>query len=201
MSVEGHYSYSVLEVIKQRWSPRAYSDRPVETEKLQSLFEAARWAASSFNEQPWRFIVATKQDHPERHERILSCLVEANQAWAKAAPVLMLNFISERFQKNDKPNRVAEHDLGLAMGNLSLQAASMGLVVHQMAGVDLDQAASTFNPPEGFAPTTAAAIGYFGDPQTLKEDWMRESDLSPRQRMDFDDFVFGDAWGESSGLF
>lgn len=201
MSVEGYTTYPVLDVIQQRWSPRAFSDQTVEIEKLQSLFEAARWAASSYNEQPWRFIIATKQDHPERYEKILSCLVEANQAWAKSAPVLMLNLISERFMKNDKPNRVAEHDLGLAMGNLSLQAASLGLMVHQMAGVDLDKASATFNPPEGFVPMTAAAIGYAGDPESLEEEWMREAEVAPRTRMDFDAFVFGDDWGKSSGLF
>lgn len=201
MSVEGHYTYPVLDVIQQRWSPRAYADTPVETSKLQSLFEAARWAASSYNEQPWRFIVASKQDHPERYERILSCLVEANQAWAKAAPVLMLTFVSTHFKRNEKPNRVAEHDLGLAMGNLSLQATDLGLVVHQMAGIDFDAVKSTFSPPEGIEPCTAAAIGYAGEPESLSEDWMQDADRAPRTRMDFDDLIFGDAWGEASGLF
>ena len=200
MSVEGHYMYPVIDEIKQRWSPRAFTNQSVEQEKLQSLFEAARWAASSYNEQPWRFFIATK-DQPERFETLLSLLVEANQAWAKDAPVLMLNFVSEKFKRNDKPNRVAEHDLGLAMGNLSLQAAALGLVVHQMAGIDLEKTIQVLSPPEGFRPVTAAAIGYVGDTESLSEDWMKQADTTPRTRMDFNDLVFGDGWGQPSGLF
>ena len=193
--------YPVLDVIKRRWSPRAFSpDRPVEPQKLRRCFEAARWAASSFNEQPWRFLVATREDKP-RYDRVLSCLVETNQKWAQTAPVIGLTCISTKFQKNDKPNRVAFHDLGLAMGNLTLQATDMGLFVHQMAGVDLDKIRETFHVPDDFEPQTAFAIGYPGDTGQLPEDWMREAEQAPRDRMDFNDFVFGDDFAKPSGLF
>ena len=192
--------HPVLDVIRRRWSPRAFSDRPVEPQKIRRLFEAARWAASSFNEQPWRFILATS-DQPERRERVLGCMVETNQKWAKGAPVLGLTCISTAFAKNGKTNRVAFHDLGLAMGNLSLQATDMGLFVHQMAGVDQDAIRREFDVPEGFEPQTGFAIGYPGDPASLPEDWMREAEQAPRDRLPFDEFVFGDRFGQPSGLF
>src|SRR5260370_15292830 len=125
--------YPIEEILRRRWSPRAFSARPVEPEKLQSLFEAARWAASSFNEQPWNFIVATKQN-PEEHEHLLSCLVEGNQRWARAAPVLMVSVATLNFDKTGKPNRHAVHDVGLAVQNLIIEATALGLFVHQMAG-------------------------------------------------------------------
>ena len=192
--------HPVHDVIKHRWSPRAFADKPVEPGKLRSLFEAARWAASSYNEQPWRFIVATKQD-PAGFDKALHCLVEANQAWAKAAPVLVLTAISTHFKKNGKPNRVALHDLGAAAAHLALEATNQGLVIHQMAGVDTDKVASEYNLPEGFKAETAIAIGYEGDHDALPEDWMREAEKAERTRAAFDDFVFSGTWGKASGLF
>ena len=127
-------AHPVQDLITQRWSPYAFSDRPVSEDDLRSLFEAARWAASSYNEQPWRYIVATKAA-PAEFERLLSCLVEGNQAWAKAAPVLALGCISLNFVLNCRPNSAAEHDLGLASATLTLEATARGLVVHQMIGI------------------------------------------------------------------
>src|SRR5437868_2953172 len=125
--------YPIEEILKRRWSPRAFSDRMVGSEKLRSLFEAARWAPSSFNAQPWSFIVATKEK-PEEHARLLSCLVEKNQQWARLAPVLMVSVAKLKFEKTGKPNRHAFHDVGLAMGNMLVEATALGLCVHQMAG-------------------------------------------------------------------
>ena len=125
--------YPIHELIKQRWSPLAFNIRPVEPEKIASLLEAARWAASCFNEQPWFFIVAT-QDNAQEYEKLFSCLVEANQTWAKDAPLLMLSVAKLSFTRNNKPNRHALHDLGFAVGNLTLQAQALGLFVHQMGG-------------------------------------------------------------------
>src|SRR5213078_4673493 len=125
--------YPIEEILQRRWSPRAFSDRMVESEKLQSLFEAARWAPSTFNEQPWAFIVATKQNL-EEHARLLSCLAEKNQQWARLAPVLMVSVAKLNFDKNGKPNRHAFHDVGLAVGTMIVQATSLDLFVHQMAG-------------------------------------------------------------------
>src|SRR6185436_17210538 len=110
--------HPILKVLAERWSPYAFEDRPVSDADLRSLFEAARWAASSYNEQPWRYVVATKAN-PAEFERLLSCLVEANQAWAKAAPVLALGCTSLYFTLNGKPNAAAVHDLGLASASLT----------------------------------------------------------------------------------
>src|SRR6266702_6198279 len=119
--------YPIHDLLRRRWSPRAFSDRRVEPDKLRSLWEAARWAASSFNEQPWSFIVATRQKQ-EEHARLLSCLVEKNQQWARLAPVLMVSVAKLKFEKTGKPNRHAFHDVGLAMGNLLVEATALGLV-------------------------------------------------------------------------
>lgn len=130
--------YPIHELIRDRWSPRAFSDRPVEKETLLSLLEAARWAASASNRQPWSFIVATK-DNPTEYERLLGILVENNQRWAKDAPVLILA-VAKVINDDGKENRYAFHDVGLALGNLSLQATALGLSVHQAAGFDRDKA-------------------------------------------------------------
>ncbi|MEM8494188.1 MAG: nitroreductase family protein [Planctomycetota bacterium] len=200
MSKTAQTKYPILDCLADRWSPRAFAGRPVEREKLQALFEAARWAASAFNEQPWRFVVATK-DQGDAYDRVLSCLVEANQAWAKAAPVLGITAVSQTFKKNGKDNRCAEHDLGLAMGNLSAQATALGLVVHQMAGIDQDAAMDKLNIPDGFHAFSAFSIGYAGDPEALPEGWMRDSETSLRDRNGFDEFVFGAVFGEATCWF
>jgi len=191
--------YPILDVLKKRWSPYSFTDRPVEPQKLRCLFEAARWSASSFNEQPWRFILATKED-PAAFDKALGCLVEANQAWAKHVPVLLLCITKDNFTKNDKPNKVNEHDLGLAMGNLTTQATSLGLHVHQMAGIDPDKVRQTYGVPEGFTPLTAAAIGYQGDHADLDPD-IKKRDQGQRTRAAFGGFVFGGKFGQASGLF
>ena len=185
--------YPILDVIKRRWSPRAFGDRPVEPHKMRCLLEAARWAASSYNEQPWRFMVVRKSEEAA-FEKALSCLVEANQAWARNAAVLLLTATKTTFAKNDKPNRVHQHDLGLAMANLSLQATAMGLFVHQMAGIDRDKVRAAYQVPDGYEPQTAAAIGYPGDPGSLSEDWMRDAEQAPRTRHPMPQFVFGETW-------
>lgn len=126
--------HSIHELLAKRWSPYAFANRPVSHDDLRSLFEAARWAASSYNEQPWRFVVAMKEDS-EDFERLLSCLVEGNQAWAKSAPVLVIGCTSLNFERNNQPNTAAVHDLGLASANLTFEAMARGLFVHQMIGI------------------------------------------------------------------
>lgn len=121
-------AHPIHELVAGRWSPYAFSDRPVSDDDLVSLFEAARWAASSYNEQPWSYIVATKAN-PEEFERLLSCLIEANQVWARAAPVLGLGCTSLHFSHNNRPNAAAVHDLGLASATLTLEATARGLFV------------------------------------------------------------------------
>ena len=131
--------YPIHEPLAARWSPYAFEDRLVPDADVRSLFEAARWAPSSYNEQPWRYLVATKDD-PEQFQRLLSCLDEGNQSWAKAAPVLALGVVSLRFALNAQDNRAAVHDLGLAAGNLLVEATVRGLCVHQMIGILPDKA-------------------------------------------------------------
>jgi len=190
--------HPIHELIARRWSPYAFADRPVPEDDLRSLFEAARWAASSYNEQPWSYIVATRAD-PAGFERLLSCLVEGNQVWAGAAPVLALGCTSLRFTRNGKPNAAAVHDLGLASASLTLEATARGLVVHQMIGIMPDKARELYRIPEGVQPLTGLAIGYAADPSTLPETY-RERDLTPRGRKPLSEFVFDGEWGAASGL-
>ncbi len=187
--------YEIQELIEQRWSPRAFAARAVEPLKLRQLLEAARWAASCFNEQPWSFIVGVKDDGVE-FERLLDCLVEANRRWAAHAPVLMLSVARLNFERNGKPNRHAFHDVGQAVASLTVQATALGLVVHQMAGFDIAKAREQFQIPEGYEPVAAIALGYQGDPQTLHED-LREKELATRTRRPQESFVFTGRWGEA----
>jgi len=190
--------HPVHELIAKRWSPYAFADRSVAERDLRSLFEAARWAPSSYNEQPWSYIVATK-DQPADYEMILSCLVEANQEWAKAAPVLALGVATLRFTRNGKPNKAAVHDLGLAAAGLVLEATARGLVVHQMIGIEPERARELFGIPEGSEAYTSLAIGYAGNPAALPEK-LRERDVGPRHRKPLNEFVFGAKWGSASAI-
>jgi nitroreductase len=191
--------HPILNVLARRWSPRAFSDRPIEPGKIAQLFEAVRWSASSFNEQPWRFIVATR-DQREEYARVLSCLVEGNRGWAITAPLLGLTLLKKTFSRNGKPNRVALHDVGLAMGNLSAQATALELCVHQMAGIEMGRIASEFGVPDDFEPATGFAIGYLGDPDSLPEPWMRDAEKQPRDRRPLSEFVFTGRFGAPSPL-
>ncbi len=190
--------YPIHELLTERWSPYAFADRPVATADICSLFEAARWAASSYNEQPWSYIVATKEN-PELFQQLLSCLVEANQFWAKDSPVLALGIVSHKFTRNQEDNRAAIHDLGLASSNLVVEATARGICVHQMIGILPDKARELFEIPEGYEAWTAMAIGYQGDPMTLP-DALKERDLMPRQRKPLNQFVFSGKWGSASPL-
>ncbi len=190
--------HPILKLLAERWSPYGFADRPVADSDLRSLFEAARWAASSYNEQPWNYLVATRENI-EEFGRLLSCLVEANRAWAKTAPVLVLGVVSLQFAKNKQNNRAAVHDLGLAAGNLVVEATARGLSVHQMIGILPDKAREVYQIPEHFEAWTAMAIGYKADPATLP-DAVRDRDHSPRQRKRLSKFVFTGQWGKAAPL-
>ena len=189
--------YPIHDLIARRWSPRAFSARRVEADKLLSLFEAARWAASSSNEQPWSFLVASI-DNSLEHEELASCLVPGN-AWARRAPVLVLSVASLDFAKNASPNRHGYHDVGLAVENLVIQALSMDLFVHQMAGFDVEKARKIFEVPPRHDPVAMIAIGYLGDPESLTED-QRLREKAPRQRKPMHQFLFAGKWGRTSPL-
>lgn len=185
--------YPINEFIAERWSPYAFKKQPVSEADLCSLFEAARWSASSYNEQPWSYIVGTKQN-PELFQHLLSCLVELNQFWAKEAPVLVLAIVNHKFAHNHEVNKAAIHDLGLASANLVLEATTRGLSVHQMIGIIPDKARILFDIPDDSEALVGMAIGYQGDPMKLP-DALKERDLMPRQRKSLDQFVFSGKWG------
>ena len=190
--------HPVHDIIARRWSPYGYSDRPVSPADLRSLFEAARWAASSYNAQPWSYLVATRKE-PEAFSRLLQCLVEGNQTWASTAPVLAIGCSKLNFAHNGLPNKAALHDLGLASANLTFEATARGLCVHQMGGILPDKIRDLYAIPEGVQPLTALAIGYPADPDTLSAT-LRERDLKVRERRPLMEFVFSDKWGVASTL-
>lgn len=187
-----------LDLIRRRWSPRAFSDRPVSSQDLAFLLDAARWAASSSNEQPWRFIVARKTD-PETYQKLLESLVEANQTWARNAPVLLLTAAKRTFTSNGSPNRFALHDAGMALANLMLQGTSMGIYTHPMAGFDPAKARANFAIPEDFEVGAAVAIGYLGDAAGLLPRH-QQSEAAPRTRKPLEALVFGGVWGQPAVL-
>jgi nitroreductase len=184
--------FPVHDFIAERWSPRAFSDKPVAPDVLQSLFEAARWAPSSSNEQPWAYIVATKDD-TENFAKLVCVLVPSNVTWAQHAPVLALAVVELAFAKSGTPNRNAQHDVGAASAWLTVEATSRGLFVHQMAGYDHDKARQVFGIPAGWEPIAAIAIGYPGDPDSLPQP-LRDREVAPRIRKPISAFVMSGSW-------
>jgi nitroreductase len=187
--------YPVDDLVRRRLSPRAFSDRPVTPQTLRSLLEAARWAPSCFNEQPWSFIVAAQSD-PVEFARLLSCMVEKNQLWAKHAPVLMLSVAAKNFVGSGKPNRHATHDVGGAAAWLTVQATALGLFVHQMAGIDPEKARQTYGVPDTHDVISGIAVGYRGDPNQLPEDF-RKKETVRSTRKPQREFVFSGRWGQT----
>ena len=190
--------FPLHELIRERWSPRAFADKPVPQDVLRSIFEAARWAPSSFNEQPWAYIVATKDDK-DNFEKMLSVLVDFNVQWAKSAPVLALAVAKLTFAKNNAPNRNAQYDTGAATALLSVEATARGLAVHQMAGFDAEKARQVFGVPEGWEPIAALAIGYPGDPASLPPP-LKDREMAPRTRKPIAEFVMAGQWGHTASF-
>ena len=173
------------EAIQARWSPKHFSARPVEPEKLRALFEAARWAASCFNEQPWRFIVATKAD-PEEFARVVSLLAEKNLEWAKTAWAIGFSAAKKTFSHNNAPNRFGLHDTGAATANLAVEGTALGVRTHFMGGFDAQRARTEFHVPDDFEIGAAFAIGYIDEPGTVPP---------ARTRKELEQIVFGPDWG------
>jgi nitroreductase len=184
--------YPLHSLISRRKSTRAFSEEPVEPEKLRSVLEAARWAPSSSNIQPWRFIVATKEQ-PENYERLLGLVVEQNKIWAANAPILILSVAKLTHETGEKPNKFALHDVGLASANMTLQATSLGLVVHQMGGFNVENAKTVLNIPKDFEPVAMIALGY-GDTTDFLPEYLREREFAPRVRKDLSELAFDGVW-------
>lgn len=178
-------------LIRERQSPRIFSDRSIGEGEMESLLEAVRWAASSRNEQPWRLIYAHRGT--EAYRQIMDCLSEFNRQWAGNAPLLMLTAYKEQFSSG-KDNFHALHDLGLALGNLTFQAQSMEIALHHMAGVDWRKVQRIFDVPAGFHVTTAIAVGYYGGDLKQLSDSLQKSETAPRERMPTNAFAAEGHW-------
>jgi nitroreductase len=192
-------STGILDIIAERWSPRAFSDQPVSTEDLHEIFTAASWAASSTNEQPWRFLFGRNGD--STFMKILDSMVEANQAWAKHAPILLLSVGKSTFSPGPytgRHNPYALHDTGAASALLALQTRALGLYAHGIGGFDHEKARAHFNIPKDFEIGACWAIGYLGDPDTLP-DQLRQREIAPRSRKPLTEFVFAQ-WGVPAKL-
>lgn len=192
MNRQANTDHGVHELISKRWSPYGFSDKAVSTEDLKSLFEAARWASSSYNEQPWRYLLATREQ-PEAYNKLLSCLVEPNQQWAKKAPVLVLGLHTKSFARNGKDNRSAPHDLGQANAQLTFEATARGLALHMMAGILPERARDIYKLPEDVEVFVGLAIGY----PDHSEHEFAERDGRERSRRPLSDFVFSE-WGQAA---
>ncbi len=187
MQASSEFETDILDIIKSRRSRRAYRAKAIEPEKIKSLFEAARWAPSSANEQPWTYVYATR-DQPTLYNKIFEALNDGNKIWAKEAPLLLVSLARKIFFKNERPNGSAKYDVGAANAFLSLQATQLGLNVHQMGGFDHAILSANLNIPETFDLGVVMAIGYPGDPQQLPLP-LQERELSPRLRHLQNEFV------------
>ena len=187
----------VMPVFFQRWSPRSFADREVRAETLAKVFEAARWAASSLNEQPWRFFVGMRGS--STYEKIFNALSNFNKAWANLAPVLILGAAHTKHTRDGKPNRVALYDLGAAASYITLQAAALGLVTHQMGGFSAERAQQALGIPEDYVMGTVIALGYQGEPKALSDERLRMEETTPRTRKPLSEIVLAE-WGVPAKL-
>jgi nitroreductase len=181
-------------LIQKRWSGRAFvENQPVSREQIIALLEAARWAPSCWNDQPWRYIVFDRFHNKDAWQKAFECLSEGNQKWVIQAPVLLIAFADTRFTRNGKPNRWGQHDTGAASTNLCLQAASMGLMAHQMGGYDRDKVRETFAVPDQFDIMSMIAVGYPANEDQINPDEL-ERELEPRERAPLGEHFFDSSW-------
>ncbi|MFA8299949.1 MAG: nitroreductase family protein [Hyphomicrobiales bacterium] len=191
-------THMINDLLRIRWSPRAFADKKIDDSIIKRLFEAARWAPSAFNEQPWRYIFGIKGT--KSYEKIREVLIEFNQIWTETAPLLILNITKQNFTLNNHPNHTCEYDLGQSVANISIEAIENGLYSHQMSGFDSDKAKDIFDIPDGYHAVSVIAIGYLGDPDSLPEN-MREMETRERERNDFNSFVFTEEFDKKSDIF
>ncbi len=191
-------SFPLHPLLQQRRSIFAFSSTPVEQEKIISILEAARWSPSSFNEQPWHYILATKEMKKE-YDILLQIVNESNAQWVQNAPVIILSVTKLIFDRNGKPNRYAFHDVGIAFANMTLQAVSLGLSIHPMGGFDKEKSCELLKIPEGYEPVSVIALGYQGDEKMLSEE-IQQKDQKPRERKKLQEFVYSKEWGIPSPI-
>ena len=178
-------TFPVLDTIRNRWSPRSFSDKQLSEEELNTLFEAASWAFSANNGQPWTYIYAFKGS--EGFEKLVDCLMPGNQLWAKNASVLMLNVANKMM--GERPNHSAKHDAGAANATLALQAISMGIYSHLMGGFSAEKAIEAFGiDTEKQEPIVMIALGYLGEAEKLEEPFLSR-ELAPRTRKSLEEFT------------
>jgi nitroreductase len=195
---EANNIYPINEFARKRWSPRAFLDKPVEPEKLRSLFEAARWAPSGGNQQPWHFILGIRPD--ETWQKIYATLTGRNTIWNVPVPVLVATVGRKNILNKDIQSPTFSYDVGQSVAHLSIEATNLGLYVHQMAGFVPEKIVEAFEIPKNYQPLTVFAIGYIGDPSSLRED-MKKEELEPRVRKEFSDFIFTEKFGKTHPLF
>lgn len=189
-------STPIHDIIQNRWSPRAFAaDKMIDPETILTLLEAARWAPSCFNDQPWRFVVCNKADEIAAWEKLLGCLGEKNQLWAQNAPILILTVAMHNFAHNDKPNRWSAFDTGASSISLCLQATAMGLITHQMGGFDAEKCQSIFNLPENCTPMSVIAVGYQA-PAMQSNSALMLTESKERSRKPLEDLFYFGAWKE-----
>ncbi len=191
--------YQILPEIFERRSILSFSEKPVEPEKLKLLFEAARCAPSSMNLQPWRFVYAGKED-VDNYNKLFNLLSDRNKLWAGSAPILAVGIAEVIMEYKERLNRFAFYDLGMAVGNLLVQATSLGLFVHQMGGYDAEKAKQVLDIPQGFEPVATIAIGYKGESEKLPMN-LKKRESGTRIRKEIKEFVFEGGWGKASTKF
>lgn len=186
-------NHPIHELLATRYSPYGFDpEYAIAADDLRSLFEAVRWAASSFNEQPWRFLSARREER-DAFDTLLSCLIDFNQSWARHASALLIGLTLPNFEGRDEKNPAAVHDLGIATATLSLEASARGLAIHAMIGIDAKKVRSLCTVPAEVKPVVAIALGRPGDPPELAEK-LAGRDRETRERKALGDFVFGAAW-------
>jgi nitroreductase len=190
--------HEIVPLIRERWSPRAYlASKPVDSDTLWRLFEAARWAPSSRNEQPWRFVVVRRHDEADVHEKVVQALSTGNQAWAPLAPLLLVVAVKLHVGDNADVNRHAYYDTGHAVALLTIQAQAMGLGVRQMEGFDRSAVTTLIGMPADYEAAVVMAVGYPTTPDVLSVEKQRASETAPRTRRPASEFVFAGSWGRS----
>jgi len=184
----------IHELLAARWSGRAFdAARPVAREQVLSLLEAARWAPSCYGDQPWRFVVWSRDEDMGSWQQAFDCLAPGNQGWVKDAPLLLLVTADTLFNHNGQPNRWGQYDTGAAAENLCLQAESLGMMAHQMGGFDAGKIRLVCGVPERYIPMAMVAVGFPADPATFSAE-VRERETAPRKRRELGELFFAGAW-------